>query len=117
VRLLPLFVLLCACSGGSPKGGTTPGARDAGAGDAAKTDPDAPLTNAECDAFIDHMVDMAERQRAAADPEKAATPEELARVKASRREQERGECLKIPRPVWQCAMAAQTPQAYVDCAK
>jgi hypothetical protein len=119
VRLLPLLVLLGACSGGGAKGGTTPGARDAGAGtgDAAKADPNAPLTAAECDAFNDHMVDLTEKVRVAADPTTAATPEEIAKVKASRREAGRARCLQIPRPVWQCAMKAQETTALPDCEK
>ncbi|HTM20447.1 MAG TPA: hypothetical protein VL172_08070 [Kofleriaceae bacterium] len=118
---------LAACSGGSGKktpmppgggdGGDGGGAHDGGT---AAIDPDAPLTDKECDAFIDHTVVIGEMQRVATKgKEVAATPEELAKVQASRRgdPKERSACLQLPRNVWQCAMKAQDPQAFVDCAR
>ncbi len=112
----------CACSGGTKKGPTPPAGGDAGAvasaagGDAAPPVAE-PLTGTECDALVDHVVELAARERAGkVDADAASTPEEVAATQAKLRAELRASCLaETTRQVWQCAMRAENREALRAC--
>jgi hypothetical protein len=97
--------------GGSANGG---GGGGSGGGTAAP----APLTRADCEKMIDHVLEigMAE-QRKNKPAEYVPTEAQVADIRAKMVAQQMDECLAWPRPVWECTIAAPTIEALYKCAE
>lgn len=129
--LVVTIVLVAACgpkkgpgSGGS--GGGSGSASDGG-GDAASgsdtgsgggTVTPAPLTRAECEKMIDHVLAVGmDEQREQKKAEYVPTDEQVAEIRAKMVEQQLPQCLEWPRPVWECTMAATSVASLYACAE
>ncbi len=78
--------------------------------------PGAPLTDAECDDFVDHVVAIAARKRADEVPaEQVNTDEEVRQVSEKLRTQMRALCKNITRELFACAMKAPDATALAAC--
>ena len=132
--LAALVVLVVACGpkkgpdgGGGGAGGGGAGDGD-GAGDGAGAGiatggaggdgaaAGAPLTRAECEQMIDHVLAIGmEEQRKQKPAEYVPTEQQVADIRAKLVEQQLEPCLAWPRPVWECTMAAPSVSALYAC--
>jgi hypothetical protein len=137
--LAALVVLAVACgpkkgpdgggSGGGGGGGSGNGAGTGGdgggAGSASGTGAGgdgggdgAPLTRAECEQMIDHVLAVGmEEQKKNKPKEWVPTEAQVADIRASLMKQQMEPCLEWPRPVWACTMAATTVASLYSCAE
>ncbi len=113
------FLLLVGCShpARSPHGNGDPKAPDAGVEPAPTPDaapPDAPVTEAECDQWIDHVLDLANSETYATLP-----PEERAAARADAHAKFRtdyiDQCLQFTRADYECLLAAPDRDAMIAC--
>jgi small lipoprotein (TIGR04454 family) len=120
MRALALCVLLVACSQ-PPKHGNGTGTGTASRPDAgASAGPDAapgPLTESECEAVIDHILDaqlaeMAKHKKA----DEMPTDEQVANLRVKLRGEMMDQCLVWDRASYQCIMAAPDLAAIEVCA-
>lgn len=124
--LAALLGIAAGCSGPShpaPRGPDSPTpASDADAGTdvapLADAAPGTPLTDAECDDFIDHVFAIAARKRAGEVPPDQANTDEEVRA-ASEKEKQKAEtrqmCKKLTRELYDCAMKAPDAAALAAC--
>lgn len=78
----------------------------------------APLTRAECEQMIDHVLAIGmEEQRKQKPAEYVPTEQQVAQIRASLVEQQLAPCLEWPRPVWECTMTAQSVASLYTCAE
>lgn len=106
-------------SGGGNGGGTSAGGGGAGTGDGGGGGGTsaAPVTSAECEQMIDHVLAIGmEEQRKNKPAEYVPTEEQVATIRAKLVAQQMESCLAWPRPVWECTMAAATVTALYACA-
>lgn len=105
------IVVVAGCSqpSRSPKGGDPDRAPDAGVA-AAPIDAEpgpAPVTEAECDALIDHLLDLQ------AKPDH--TPEDRAKAHAQIRVEFLPQCLQLDRVGFDCLLAAPDITSFAAC--
>jgi hypothetical protein len=127
-RFAVLLALAVACGpkkgpetsggGGGASGGGSGSASGGGDGSGTGSAAPAPLTRADCEKMIDHVLEigMAE-QRKNKPAEYVPTEAQVADIRAKMVEQQMDECLAWPRPVWQCTMDATTVTALYGCAE
>jgi hypothetical protein len=118
-----LLALACGGSNKPPPGdpgraadaGAEPAAADATAAEQAGSNQ--PLTQAECDRFVDHVVELAAEMLAARaeNPDHANTPEEIATIQDKLRAEMRADCLRVDRATFDCAMNATSATALAGC--
>jgi hypothetical protein len=115
---LVLVVIACGGSSGTePREPTSPaGGKGSSAARPAAAAPDAKLTADECGAMLDHIIEVGwAEQKRTLPPEKVPTPDQIAEIKKQTREKATQPCLSLPRPKYDCAMAAREPDAIVAC--
>ena len=102
-------------SGSSSASGSGGGGSSSGSGSGSSSD--APLTRAECEQMIDHVLEigMAE-QRAQKPAEYVPTQEQVTKIREKLAAEQLEPCLAWPRPVWECTVAAVTVSALYACA-
>ena len=116
-RMIPTLVVVIACGGHGATKGTQPG-RGAGSGSAAHTPPNAGAeapaapTDAECGQLLAHVVELTLHEHAPAG--EPVTDAERQRVVASV-EPLRGECAKLSRATYRCAIGATSLANLVAC--
>lgn len=122
-----LAVGLLACGGRrTPANGTPPDTgdaavadrsnADAGAAGAAAPGTEPPLTAAECDRFVDHVVAVAASTLAArATGDEANTAEEIEATQIKLRSALREECLRVDRALFECALRAGDAASLSAC--
>ncbi len=102
-----------ASAGGGASDGAGAGPATGGGGEA-----EAPLTRAECERMIDHVLAIGmEEQRKQKPAEFVPTEQQVAQIRASLVEQQLAPCLEWPRPVWACTMTATSVAALYTCAE
>lgn len=106
------------CGGPSPQPAepAAPGASGERPGEPAPPAAEAPLTEAECLAALEHFleVSMAEK-RATLPPEQVPTAEQVASIRDTMRTSYLPECVGGPRTGYDCAMQATTTAAMETC--
>jgi hypothetical protein len=112
-----IAVGLAACgSKASDRGGTPPLPpleADAGpvAGDAGPG-----LTEVQCDELLDHLLEVERRTQAAElDPELQPTDEQIAEIRAEMREEFLEPCMQSTQALYDCAIQADSRQAFAAC--
>jgi hypothetical protein len=118
IRSAAVALVLVAACGGRSAPVTAPAAAEAEPAPAPVAAPpdDSPLTEAECGALIDHVVDVGiEQQRRTKKPEEVPTAEQVAQIRDEMRTAMTPECLKLDRAAFRCAMAAATDAELAVC--
>ena len=107
-------------SGGGSDGsgaGSTDGSSGGGGG-GGSSGAGTPLTRADCETMIDHVLQVGmEEQRKQKPAEFVPTDAQVAEIRAKMVEQQMEPCLAWPRPVWDCTMTAPTIAALYACAE
>ena len=99
----------------NPVGGTD-GSGDAGDDAAPSVPDDSPLTESECGAMLDHVVDIGHaEQKRTLDPDLVPTDVQVAKIKQTQREQAMPMCLKLPRTAYRCALASSSAAQLAAC--
>jgi hypothetical protein len=113
-----------ACSGGQkPNGGTAgAGGGGAGVGDGSGSAVVAagPITEAECEQMVDHILGIGVEDAKQTKPEAEwPTPDEIAQAKAAMVGDEKWmtQCLAFERAQFNCLMAARAQDALLKCAE
>lgn len=109
VKLPPLLFCLALLTGaGACSGADRPGE---------PTTPSGPLTERECAAFLDHVIDLQlDRMRAERPPDEIPDPEQVAEIRRGLKETEMERCLAQPRATYRCAMDAVNVAEMEACA-
>jgi hypothetical protein len=121
-------VMLWGCPGGSGKGdgtgpgtagGAAPGSNDAGVATAAADASTSPnLSEAECNALVDHVLDVQlTKMRAELPADKVPTDDQVKQIRENLGAEMMPTCLSaFDRPSFDCMMAATTVDALYACA-
>jgi hypothetical protein len=115
-RACAVLVLVAACGGrAAPPAAPAPAAPAPAPAAPAPAD-DSPLTEAECVALIDHVLDVGiAHQRRTKKPEEVPTDEQVAQIRGEMRTAMTPECLELDRASFRCAMAAGTDVELAAC--
>jgi hypothetical protein len=98
---------------GTGGGGGGSGSGTAATGGGGGTAPAAPITDAECDAMIDHIIDLGVAEQA---PAERPTADQIAEIKARPlTDKDKAKCQAFPRKNFDCVMAATTAGALEPC--
>lgn len=118
---LPLALLVaCSSSSGAPPAATpaaAPAQDDASDSTAAAATPsDAPLTEDDCVALFDHLIDIKlDELRASVPPDQVPTDEQVEEIRERMRSEEMPRCLAGDRQTFACALAATTAEDVAAC--
>ena len=117
--VISLIVVALAACGSKSRGsnGTPPlPPLEADAGPVAGDAGAAGLTEAQCDELLDHLLEVERRTQAAElDPELQPTDEQLAEIRAEMREEFLEPCMQSTQALYDCAIEADTRQAFAAC--
>lgn len=125
-RLILCALLLAACGPKpAPRTGDTGGAGGTGAGTSATPDGGpatpprpSPLSRAECEQMIDHVLEIGMAQQRASKPaDYVPTPEQVAQIRQRLVIDQLSACLAWSRTQWQCVMTATTIETLYACAE
>lgn len=121
-RLILCALLVAACGprhapAGDGRGGAS-GPSEAPP-DAAPAPPrPAPLSRAECEQMIDHVLEIGmAQQRASKPPDYVPTPEQVAQIRQRLVADQLSACLAWSRTQYQCVMASTTVETLYACAE
>jgi hypothetical protein len=119
------LIITVACNGKSDK--TTPDqpapidaapstVADAGGATSSTDAGPAPLTEAECRKFIDHVVRIVRVEHdAKVDPSVRPSDEQVTKIRTKLRAEDLQLCMKLPRPIYECALRARNKAQYLAC--
>jgi hypothetical protein len=119
-----VLAIAAACSGGQkPTNGTTGGGGGGGGGTGGGTGSavvaEGPITQAECEQMVDHILAIGVEDAKKTTPEAEwPKPDEIAQAKAAMVADKdwMAQCLAFARPQFTCLMAAGTQDALMKCA-
>jgi hypothetical protein len=122
--IVALALAVAACGPKSPPpsppaAGTGDGGATAGTGDGgtAEVKP-SPLSRAECEQMIDHVLEIGmAQQRAQKAPEHVPTKEQVAAIREQLVADQLSACLAWQRSQWNCVMASTTVDGLYGCAE
>jgi hypothetical protein len=115
-RACAVLALVAACGGRAAPPAAPAPAVPAPAPAAPAPADDSPLTEAECVALIDHVLDVGiAHQRRTKKPEEVPTDEQVAQIRGEMRTAMTPECLKLDRASFRCAMAASSDTELAVC--
>jgi len=100
-----------------PEGGGS-GTAGGGGGTGAVADKPKPLSRAECEQMIDHVLEVGlAQQRASKAPEHVPTKEQVAAIRERLVADQLSACLAWSRSQWDCVMASTTVETLYACAE
>jgi hypothetical protein len=116
IGLVAAALVTTGC-GSSDKKDTSEASAGGGESDSGKVATAGPLTKADCDRLLDHMLALliADKKKTAK-PDEVPTEEDAAKTRA-RMSTSRDECIGSPRAPYDCAMKAETTEGLRLCFK